>query len=68
MADQFLENFIQWCRDQRDQALQSLAFMERGDLTLYSNHVDISESHMRHLRRVIEEMDAIISDHDSAND
>lgn len=66
MADDWLEKFIQWCRDQKEVAQESLDMMEAGNLHLYSNDVDVSDRHMNHLRHVIENMNKIVADHEAS--
>jgi hypothetical protein len=60
MANDWRQNFLEWCRAERARSQESLAMMEAGNLRLHQNHVDISADHMDHLRQVIAEMDELI--------
>lgn len=59
-----VEAFIQWCRDQKEQAERSLDLMERGVLKLRSNDQDITDAHIQILKRIIDDMDAMIFTHE----
>lgn len=61
MPGSAMRSFYDWCREQRESAQRGLELMEAGRLSLHANCVDITESHMEHLRRVIADMEELIA-------
>ena len=49
------EEFLAWCRDQRDHAQRAHALYASGAMRFHANNVDISKEQMASLARVIDE-------------
>lgn len=58
--DETREEFLNWCRDQRNYAQRVHALYASGRMRFLANNVDISKQQMASLERVIEEMTALI--------
>lgn len=70
--EQVKAEFIAWCRNERASALDGIDAVETRYMRLHSQTagspmVDITDSHVANLRRIIAEMDRLIADLEADN-